>query len=262
MRGISVKAGLVIMEDWGSQSIQVVWFVQSLENIKADSLFELITGGEPDNVQRNRIPGPLNPFFGVANGVIDSREYQIQIQPARVDLIISPSPVTEDTGHDFRLMATKETLDILLSRFEAVAEHLPPSVRLSLITNLAKPAADQTSAVASVLNMSGLNLPFGDVSDPILQLNRRKALSHGVIINRIVRFSVGAYQQFVMQFDQTQGAPLPVTAQSFASALTLDFNTVPDGRIFKGTDQLTTFKEIISETLKFAEIRSPQALAE
>lgn len=251
------------MAIWASQSIQFVWFLTSVENVKAAGLFERLTGEEPENVQTNRVPSPANPFLGVAAGIIEQKQYTVQVQPGRIDFTIAPPNEMERPDAAVTLLDTEADISAALKRLEGFALDWPEAIRQSIVVNLVQPAPTQAEASEKLYAILDLDLGMDDVTDSVFQLNRRKQLpALGISINRLMRFSIASYQEFLVQVTPNGTAPVPVSRQHFATALTLDFNTVPDGRRLASKDQLPIFQALAAEILRVGEIGSPAALAE
>ncbi len=252
------------MAIWGSQSVQFVWFVTSPDGLVASNLYELLIGQHPDNFQRNKTLSPATPFFSQASGDIDDIEYVIQVNPGRVDFVMSRATGGQPLS-GIPLLDTKKEIETTLKRFEQVGANWPDAIRLSIIANLLLPVPDFKSANKHFFETTGIDLAIGDVTDTFLQINRRKQISDSLAINRIMRFGTLVIQQFAMDIfpgGASPGNPFPVSAQQFATSLTLDFNSNPDGRIFKVAEQVTICHKLAEELLRVAEIGSPKALAE
>ncbi|MBB3393270.1 hypothetical protein FHT82_006064 [Rhizobium sp. BK275] len=250
------------MAVWGSQSVQFVWFLTSVENLRAEALYQALVGDEPDTSQRNKVPSPANPFLSTADGVIENRQFQLQVQPGRVDLIISA--FQQELDQDITLLETVDEIQGVLEAIPKAAIEWPVAVRQSVVANLVAPVKNDAEAYSLFLETAEYALDLPDFSDPILQINRRKALKAGGFMNRLMRFGVAATQQFMFEINQFAGAgqAIPVSKQRFGCSLTLDINTVPDGRTIDSKHQITIFKELSQELIRLAELRSPKALAD
>ncbi|CAD7023085.1 hypothetical protein REJC140_00088 [Pseudorhizobium endolithicum] len=254
-----------VMALWESQSVQFVWFLPDVTNVRADQIYLLVTGDEAEIVQRNKVPGPANPLLGLASGTRGARAYQVQLQPGRLDVVVSPAE-TQDLDDAMPLMDTAAILADIESRAGEVSAAVGPAVRLSVVANLIKPEVDEQAATRAFLDVTEYELGYSDVRDPILQVNRRKALQDvDVQINRVMRFGVAATQHFVFQMIPQVGmhsGATPISKQSFGTSLTLDFNTVPTGRLIEAVEQGIIFRQLIAETLRVGASVSPKALGD
>lgn len=249
------------MAIWGSQSIQFGWFVTSVDGLKADVLYEGIVGHEPDHAQRNKVPNPAAPFFSVASGALDGLQRQLQVQPGRIDLLISGEEEGGGVGNGPQLLDTRKVIEETVHLFDKRTIVWPDAVRLTVVANLFWPAADAGAATEKFFEVTGLNFGLNDMTDPMLQINRRKPLkSLPVEMNRVMRFGTASFQEFVVQFQDAKSMPVPISVQHFGASLTLDFNTAPDGRVFQVKDQVSICKELAEELLRVAEAVSPAAL--
>lgn len=238
-----------------SQSIQLVWFIPSTEGVKADVLFEAIFDEDPANVQKNKVPSPANPFLSVASGAVSKFMAQVQVQPGRVDLVLSGLPNGNDSS--LPLLDTAESVAAIEDRLSAAADALPICLRVALVGNLHAPTASAVEASKKIIDQIGINLPFSDFSDFSFQLNRRKTIN-GIELNRLVRFSVAAFQQFMITVNN--GNSMPVTLEEHGAALAIDINTVPNGAIIDSQRQITIYKAMFGEFLRIGENGTLKAL--
>jgi hypothetical protein len=253
------------MAIWGSQAIHFVWFLAGSNDVKTDQIFQLLTGEEPDNIQRNKTPNPVNPFLSSASGHVPGIVLTVQLQPGRLDAIFTAPE--DDIGDEdgVPLLDTEAVFDLFVGKAEAISTSLGGSLRLAVVANLVKPSVDESAACASFLEAIGYDLGVSDARDLLFQVNRRKALeATNVEMNRIMRFGVSAFQKFVFQLElQTPGTgtSLPISKQNFGMVLTLDFNTVPTGQVIESERCAPIFKEILEELKRVALNGSPRALA-
>lgn len=254
------------MSAWGSQSIQLAWFFFHQTAARVEEVFANFAGEEPTVVQRNKTPNPANPLTGFASGVANERNYQVQLQPGRMDVIVTPMNVDEDDGDSVALLPTISTLSDLLSRIGPVCEAVGNATRLAGVANMVDPQPDEASAINRMFEVFGFQPNLDGVRDPLLQLNKRKSIpGSNVEMNRLMRFGVAATQRFVINVDPGMGAAnsaIPVSLQTFGTNLVLDFNTVPSGEIIESADQVAIFGTIVDELRRIAEVRSIVALGE
>jgi hypothetical protein len=249
------------MAIWPLQSLQIAWFLTSVEGIRAQAVFEAIFGEEPQNIQTNKLPNPANPFFGVASGAVDGIQGQVQVQPGRVDLVLTPP--NDDPTQDLPLFDAHTTISKIVEQIKKPS--FPPAFRCAMVANLAHPAPDLQAAADIFVQTTGITLPMSDVSDLILQLNRRKHLSSTIELNRLMRYSIANFQSFVIEMIPNIGMPgqtVPISKQTFATMLALDFNTVPNGKTFEGEEINTIFDQAATELLRVATIGTPSGLAD
>ncbi|MCP8883020.1 hypothetical protein NIM87_05875 [Devosia sp. XJ19-1] len=247
---------------WRSNTIQFAWFVQSADKLAADKIYEKLVGAEPISVQRNKLPSPANPFFGVASGDVDEVAVQVQLQPGRVDLLIQPNEELQQASVDeIATFETRPYISRFLDRIAAGDLIEQPVNRLALVVNLAKPAASLSAGIDVAMDVSGFHPPVRPDSEFMVQLNSRIQLD-GTLINRLVRFGVQSVQNLVFNVEVGQGAPVaaPTTAVRYATTTMLDFNTVPVGSWIDEAQQRTIFKLLGSEVLRVAEDGRLEAL--
>lgn len=251
------------MKVWGSQSIQFVWFIASVDDARASVLYERLVREEPDSMQQNRVSVPGNPFLSVASGQVGESEYKFQIQPGRIDLLLSPKQDLESPQSTMSLLDTQLEIKRVLNFFSNVNDGWPLSVRLSVVANLCEMQATEEKSTETFLNLTGIEMKGEDLSDLVLQVNRRKPFrDYPLLMNRLMRFGTAVYQKFQIQTDDAFGPnrAVPVSVQECATTLVLDFNSVPDGRVFEFGDQVSIFNELADELLRIASSRSPKAL--
>ena len=247
-----------LMALWGSQSIQFAWFLTSVEGVKADEIFQIVSSEEPEQMQRNRVPSPATPFLSLASGVVNGQNYAVQVQPGRVDIVVSPVP---DPGEEFSLpmIGTEQTLTALLNRVDALAPKLANCIRLAAIANTVEQVPTYEAAARILLDSIGLELNLDGTSDLMFQVNRRKLDGQFAPINRVLRYAVLSVQEMLFQVG---GSPniQPIRKERLAASLVLDINTIPDGTVLEVSSQKSIFVEIVGEILRLGADRSVHAL--
>ncbi|MDR3497261.1 MAG: hypothetical protein P4L82_21915 [Ancalomicrobiaceae bacterium] len=250
-----------------SQAIQVVWFLTANDDIKADRVFELMFEGEPENVQKNRTPNPVNPFLSTASGTIDALKLDasVQVQVGRVDLVISPHFAEDDfSAAQVVLFDTEKVLRILEAAYEQLGSTMKSAFRLAIVANTIDQADSYLEALQKACEIVGITQYGPDVSDFMFQLNRRKGFDGNLTVNRLMRFSIVEIKNVTISLN----AIMPPTFVTYPSALTnafgvmttYDLNTVPDGQIIEPSKQTAVLKVLTSELLSLASIGSPKAL--
>jgi len=244
------KLLLIRMTMWKSQSVQLVWFLSSVENVRASKVFEELTGSEPLSYQSNRVPNPTNPFLGVANGPHEGFEFSVQIQPGRMDLVLTPTMEGQENVEGLLLVETEKAVRTAVAAAANVGDISP--VRLALIINLFEPSESLSVSRALIEERIGFSPNIGEYSDLVFQINRRKQLASPEIeINRLLRYGSITLQTFSVSF-QPGGVPSPVTIAQFGASLMVDINTIIDGRTFSKADTDTIFSQIAGEALRIA----------
>ena len=206
---------------WQADSVQFVIFIGSGPVKPADELWRSIANTSPLSYQQT----PGMPAFSNASGILGAFGAVLQLQPGRAAIILTPrpdqspatSPVVEDASDAL-------SSGVPLARALAVA--LQSVTRLAIVVDANRPAADAADASASVRRLTGLNLP-DDVSDLSIQLNRRRSLATGYVVNRLCRWQTTTKQllQFTAPASGIFPAPMVAREEHFAG-LFIDVNTV------------------------------------
>ncbi|MEQ9241225.1 hypothetical protein [Roseovarius indicus] len=241
---------------WNAQSFQIVWFPVSVEGLSAKSIFENLLDREPDTTETSRVPSQKTPFFSRSLAEINALRHVIVVAPGRVDWHIEPV-LDEDESPYSRLFNSVETVEFVMKRVVG----LPPETigdvnRVSVISTLLRPMSSFEETSSEFVAMTGLPVVSEGAMDLSLQINKRKLISGGVSINRLVKFSTETLSRLVINLDAQQGkaaSAAPSNEELFSVKVRLDFNTVPTGQIFDKDRQIEIFGCLCDETLKMAE---------
>jgi hypothetical protein len=128
--------------------------------------------------------------------------------------------------------------------------------RLALVINSSQEAETAEATSSLVSEIAGLRLPFGDGTDMVFQINRRKSLSlvPGCELNQLMRWSADHIQQI-----EISSGPPKVQSLEIAT-LSVDVNTVPTTRTFPVSEQALIFRDMNAEALRLSQANSVSAL--
>lgn len=233
---------------WGLQSLQAVWW--TAQPIQADpaALYQAMVGAASTATQS---AGNTS----VAMGQRTNRQYRVQRQANRLDFFVSCPPVP---GVSVPLIDDIPAAIIdFKSKFSAACNQLPAVNRLAMVANVSEPAASVSAANQQVAELSGIELPYTDLSDIVLQLNRKKVSPTvaNLQFNRVLKWLSESFQII----EVTAGIPDLRTA--YLITVTVDVNTAPvAGRTFQSGEQITIFDAIGTEVERLCLQRNIGAL--
>ena len=236
------------MSNWSGETLQFVWFLDSVENLDAATLFRAVWNAEPDNLQKNRVPNHAAPFLSLASSEVDGAVRRVQVQPGRVDLWYAIAPGAEGVFQNcFNFDAQ---LTMLYEQVQKISFDSHRVYRISLIGAQVLPVSDYNDSVREIYGALGFDLNIPRVSDLTFQVNSRVDFGESVV-NRLLHLSTVSVQDF--QFDLERPiAPYPSTRVELASRRQFDFNTVPDGQFISLERQHELFKLISEEMMRVA----------
>lgn len=238
---------------WNGQHIQLVWFVNDVDGIAAGDIFQRIWKTEADQIQQNRVLSTSSPFLSQASSRDAGLARQVQVQPGRIDVVLSAEVDGDSEDELFRSLF--EMPDSLTALIDAVEEDyfLDREVfRLSVVATLLKPVDTYDDGRADFIKTLGYDFAIANATDLMFQINSRKIID-GVNINRVVQIATTGLQTFFAVFEQG-GVPTPTTTAAirYASRRHFDFNTVPEGKALDRGLQITILKLLSSELLRVA----------
>ncbi|MGP4752853.1 hypothetical protein [Agrobacterium pusense] len=241
---------------WDTQSLQIAWFLASMEGVNVETIYSGLFGKEADSVQRSKVPTATNPFLGVASGAILSWQVVLQLQPGRLDLYVQPDP------NNLSDVPPVINSDIVIGWMEQIlrekSDSFPPAIRLAFICNFLKTAPDLESSRREIAKLIDLDERITSYSDLLFQLNRRcESGVPQIQLNRLLRWSTIVFQMLA------NATNMPVaTEEKHASSLMVDVNTVINGQIFTKVEQVPIFNSMISQIRRLGEERTVLALME
>ena len=226
-------------------SIQLVWFTAEARKKDATTVYELVTGVEPDTTQSNKSPSPNNPQLSLASGVVGYLNYTATVQLGRIDLVVQ---AVSQTGNPELIDNTEDVISKIVTTAATAGDLLPAVNRLALVVQLAQLSDDHSSATKVVDEAIGSVLPFDNAQDLNFQVSRRRKIPtvRPVSINRLLRFSVMTYGQFNIM----NGLAEPILLSSFASHLMIDVNTTPTTVAFSPIEQSEIWQHLLGESLR------------
>lgn len=245
------------MAMWNSQNIQAVWFSTAVSGVKANAVYEQIIGEEPSSYQSNKIPNPANPFLSVANGHVGQYEVAIQVQPGRVDFILSAAVEEDGQSEGFDFIETEPAIGFII---EAVSKMTGlDCVRLALVVNIMEKTESVNEARTLIEDRVGLKPSFDDYSDYMFQINRRASFDKpSFSLNRLLRYNSLTFHGVTIDF--TSGGAPSSFAERYAAAMMIDLNTVMTGRVFQKEEVDAIFLIMAGEAMRIAKSGKLSAL--
>jgi hypothetical protein len=230
--------------DWEAEHLRLTCFV--LGATRTDqNWWEQICGSPPES-STTRLKGAHR----VDQGKFGSGVFSVEVQPGRVDLVLSPfvDPQTPIIG-----LPTLGPFQKALIEFEGIAnqwfklEELPDVQRVALGTPV---LMSIDSLKTGYLRLAGylrdLKVDPNNSSDLSYQINRpRKSLTKipSLNINRLSKWSVARLRVYAPQSDIVRA----LTEERYFCRLELDINTVPEQREPLPKDMLPAlFSELAS----------------
>lgn len=251
---------------WFSRSLQFVWFPNDVAHLDARRIFTDAVGKDPDLYQVNRIPSAKTPFLGMAAGVLNDVHFQAVITPGRTEIIVSGDPDASNIDDEKRFIDTRQVVQDMRSRLgHEFFEKLGDINRMSIVATLLKPQDNYESAAQLLVKLCDIDLKLDGHSDIQFQINRRKTLVGNVQINRLMRFAVELQRVIAFEVNPDSGETVsqsPVGDERIFSALTLDFNTAPEGKTLNPEQVPDIFRSIADELLRIADDQTVASLSD
>lgn len=245
---------------WQAQAVQLALFCQYVDGVIAQDLFTNGFGRDPDVTQRNRMISPANPFLSIAGGSVDRLNYTVQIQTGRIDVHVTPNIPSEFGVENLApLFDMEPVLDEMVGFVGKTVSQLPGVVRVAMVGNLMSRVDDYNAAAVAVSAMIGADVARPGISDLMFQINRKKQMTHGQVMNRLVRVSVAEIQAVSVP---RQGEPrdvIPLNRVETMASLQLDFNTVPSPTVLAVDVVIPLIEEIKREILRVSDSDNPVA---
>ncbi|WP_156397560.1 MULTISPECIES: hypothetical protein [unclassified Sphingomonas] len=227
--------------NWQAESLHCVAFhTPDVSGLPAPDLFSKIFGSYPLNFNSNPAGAPP---MSVAAGAWQNFSAALQVQPGRIEIILSAPSSTDDlpdpiTDIPQALSAIREVAVALVA--------LVSPVRLALVANMFKRHSSPEDAVAGYRSNTGVPVPSSAI-DLTFGINVRKAgEKSGVSINRIARWGTGVQQ--IMMLMVGHAAPTMGRRVIPVETLMLDINSVQQSNVI-GTDIcVALLDDLVNET--------------
>jgi hypothetical protein len=183
------------------------------------------------------------PGVSLAMGQTAGSAFRLQQLPGRVDFFEQPTTSPGQVG-----LPLFPDFAATMGRFKA---KLPRAVlvdvaRVAVVVAMVQPTATAKDALDLVLSKVGFDLPFGDATDFIFQINRRKSFASiaATEMNRVLKWSAEALQVVQLNFS---GGGATVQFQDVASFVVDVSNALGGARSFSQPEQASMFQELGDE---------------
>ncbi|WP_288199640.1 hypothetical protein [uncultured Pleomorphomonas sp.] len=221
-----------------------------LSNFDAEQFFTALIGEAPETVQKNRKVGPANPFLNLVSGHCPFGQAVIQVQPDRVDLIVSSDVSNGITVGPPECFDFRDFLSTYVTNRTWEETSVSGAYRIAIGATLLKEANSYPEAIDVISDLTGISIPFRDVWDFGFQLNRRKQIIENTEINRLIKYSVALFSGFVVnqQFISGQNNSRVSEISSNTNVMVeLDVNTVPSAFVLTHEFQGEILKALAME---------------
>jgi hypothetical protein len=238
-----------MMPTWGIQSCQAVWYFTGQAPAVGD-LYLALVGLPPASTQ-------TTPGISLAMGQAAGSAFRLQQLSGRVDFFQQPMTSPGQAGLPlFRDFVT--TMGSFGAKLPKAA--LVDVARVALVVAMAQPTATAKDALDLILSKVGFDLPFGDATDFIFQINRRKPFASIATIemNRVLKWSAEALQVVQLNFS---GGGATVHFQNVASFVVDVSSALGDGKSFSQLEQASMFQELFDEADRLCNANSLGSLS-
>lgn len=235
-------------QTWPALSARISWFSSELSNFNAERLYSTLIGEEPETVQSNKKVGPANPLLSVVIGTCRFGQATVQVQPDRVDLIVSSDVSNGITVGPPECFEFHDFLSSCIHNRESKDISVSGAYRLAIGASLLHKVNSYPEAVGVISELTGIYVPFSDVSDFMFQLNRRKKIGNNIEVNRLIKYGValvGGY--FVNQQFTTGQSRISEISSDTNVVVELDINTVPSAFELHHEMQGEIFRSLANE---------------
>ncbi|GAB2184953.1 hypothetical protein [Roseibium sp. LAB1] len=236
---------------FGARSVRFIWFPENVESLSASKIFTSYVGSEPDTFQMNKVPSPSKPFFSLASGFVDGTEYNVRVNPGRIDLVAKGQSEAKFEQERPSVIVLSEALNKFSDWLDSDGmAQIGDVTRVSIVATLAIPCSDQKAANQKFIDLCGIPIKSENLSDLMFQINKRKHICDDVAINRVVKYNVEETQFYAVQYDNDSGTELsstPLSDKRYSVLVSLDYNTVPSGVKYVTVEQRSLLKGLLSE---------------
>lgn len=223
---LSEPTALPPISAWQVERLRLTAFPPPMTKISQPPWWADLVGYPPETVVSR-------PKVGLhrEEGVFEGRKLFLQIQPERIDWILTPvvpeeMPETPPSAGPF-----PDALKSFVNLMERWLEVCLPITRLAFGAVLFQPVADQRAGYVQIAKyLPSLKLD-PDTSDFLYQINRPRDSTSGVPglrINRLTKWSILLFQGFDVTLAKKELTTVGYAVEESACRLELDINTVPE----------------------------------
>ncbi len=237
---------------WQALRLRLTTFLRAEAEVDANSIWDTVIGGVPDEEQRR----PREGLFQQVGRLADLTALMRVAHP-RVDFFLQPTIQnlgTPSTASDWQTLSFQDALQTLSEMASRWFSNDLQVARIAFGATLVRPASDMQDAHKRLSEyLSNVTIDLEKSLDFFYQINRRResTVVPQLGINRLSKWSVAtqATGSFAVQSDQNAIETVlsaPVT-QAFAGSLELDINTVATTYLSLPQEQLSAlFDELVT----------------
>jgi hypothetical protein len=184
-------------------------------------------------------------------------QYRLQRQTNRLDFFANPSPSPGTR------LPTISSIPNAIRKFreqlDASSDAITAINRLAIVVNVSEMTESANVANQRIAELTGIELPFADLSDLLFQANRRKYLTAipNMQVNRVLKWIAETFQVV----EVVSGA---FNTQTFNTVtVSVDVNTVPvSGHLFEASEHAAILEAMAMEVERLCGMRTMNALGE
>ncbi len=159
------------------------------------------------------------------SGPVALGELKLRVEPGRIDWLLGPILAGPEPGAP-SIAEFEKALSFFHSTIKAWLPNCPPVTRIAFGAIAELPVGERTSGYRQLIPyLSSVKIEPEASRDFFYSINRPRISTTvaGLEINRLSKWAVGLYRQFM-----TQGATMSVTSEQHTVRIEVDINTTPE----------------------------------
>jgi hypothetical protein len=210
------------LSEWNAESLRLTAFILPDIPIQSESWWNVATGGDPENIEIN-----LKHRRRTESGPHADDFLVLQVNPGRIDWILSDRPGTENQSSESRFVDRLKPFTCLVNKWLPVCPRL---MRLAVGAVLRLPGMSREESYLMLSNYLNFDLDPRKSSDFLYQINRFRPsdVISGMQINRLCSWTAVHFIRALVNLMPHAAVLGPEASTNYYCRLELDLNTAPE----------------------------------